>query len=389
MIRIALVCDYKEELWPSMDHCAAMLAASLRQQRSEDLHVELFEPPFHPRASRLPLVPPAFAWNVDRLANRNYDYPRSLRERAGDFDLFHILDHSYAHLALGLPAHRTIVTCHDLETFRCLLEPETEPRSFWFKAIARRALKGFKSARHIAFVSHAVRDRALALGLVERERSSVIYNGAGDSVKTRSALQADAAVQQMLGAHASAPLLLNVGSTVTRKRIDVLLRVFAAVASLRPEVRLIRVGAPLTRAQLDLARRLRVQDSIVALPFVARPIFGALYRRATLLLHPSEAEGFGLPVVEAMAEGCPAVVSDLPVLREIGADAATYCRSGEVDAWSAAVLALLHRQAADPVFWSRLRQSSRHNAGQFRWSENARLVSALYHQAMGQPSSAR
>ena len=62
--------------------------------------------------------------NADRLLNRFVNYPRYLRQHASEFDVFHIVDHSYAQLVHELPAARTVVTCHDLDTFRCLLDPE-------------------------------------------------------------------------------------------------------------------------------------------------------------------------------------------------------------------------------------------------------------------------
>ena len=67
-------------------------------------------------------------------------------------------------------------------------------------------------------------------------------------------------------------------------------------------------------AALGLGHNIRV------LPFVDRPVLAALYRRASLVLLPSEREGFGLPLVEAMACGISVVASDLPVLREVGGD---------------------------------------------------------------------
>src|SRR5258708_29877952 len=55
--------------------------------------------------------------NADRLLNRFWDYARLARRISGDFDLFHIVDHSYAQLLNYLPAERAVVTCHDLDTF--------------------------------------------------------------------------------------------------------------------------------------------------------------------------------------------------------------------------------------------------------------------------------
>ena len=69
------------------------------------------------------------------------------------------------------------------------------------------------------------------------------------------------------------------------------------------------------------------------MPFLDRKVLASVYRRAAVVLLPSDAEGFALPVVEAMACGRPVVASDLPVLREVGGDAAFYCPVADVTSW--------------------------------------------------------
>src|SRR5262249_53879716 len=86
------------------------------------------------------------AVNADRGLNRHWDYLRYLRGRRGDYDLFHVCDHSYAQLVHALPPERTGVYCHDLDAFRCLLEPRQAPRPRWFREMARRTLRGMQKA---------------------------------------------------------------------------------------------------------------------------------------------------------------------------------------------------------------------------------------------------
>ena len=172
--------------------------------------------------------------------------------------------------------------------------------------------------------------------------------------------------------------ILHVGSTIPRKRIDVLLDTFAAVRRRHPDARLLRVGGPLTTEQAQQAERLGVADAIVALPFLDRRTLAAVYRRAALVLQPSEREGFGLPVIEALACGTPVVASDIPPLREAGGLAATYCRTADLDAWTAAVHALVDERADDPVAWAQRRTSALAHARRFTLAAHARAMTAVY-----------
>ena len=113
-------------------------------------------------------------------------------------------------------------------------------------------------------------------------------------------------------------------STIPRKRIDVLLEVFSSFASMHPDARLVRVGGALTREQQRARRAAGVADAIVQMPFLERPQLAALYRRASVVVLPSDREGFGLPVVEAMACGTPVMASDIPALREVGGTRRVY-----------------------------------------------------------------
>ena len=137
--RLAVVADFLEEGWPSMDLVAEMLCQELKTNYEAVLSGEYVCARYHRRVTRLPgLGGTRFSMNVDRILNRMWDYPRFLRRRRTQFDLFHIADHSYSQLVHALPADRTGVYCHDLDAFRCLLDRARYPRPRWFRALARR-----------------------------------------------------------------------------------------------------------------------------------------------------------------------------------------------------------------------------------------------------------
>jgi glycosyltransferase involved in cell wall biosynthesis len=166
--------------------------------------------------------------------------------------------------------------------------------------------------------------------------------------------------------------------------VDTLLHTFALVLEQFPDARLIRVGGPFTEPQQRLAQELKVEGAILSLPFISRQVLASIYRRVTLLLQPSEAEGFGMPVAEAMACGCLVVASDLPALREVGGAAGVYCPVGDISSWRQAVLSLLEQSAQAGGAWlSRRREQSQAQVAQYSWSENARRTVAIYRQVLG------
>ena len=131
--------------------------------------------------------------------------------------------------------------------------------------------------------------------------------------------------------------------------------------------------------QEALARALRIHDGIVTLPFLSRMELAAAYRRAAVVLQPSEREGFGLPVIEAMACGAPVVASDIAALREVGGGAAMYVPVGDLERWADAVVrvALENPEARERRVAAGFKQSAK-----FTWDEYARNMAALYEEVL-------
>ena len=109
-IRVGVICDFREEGWHSMDLVADMLLDTLPAVSPGTIAATRLQPAMRQRFRRLPLLGRhRRAPLADRIAGRFYDYPRWLRSRVNDFDIFHIVDHSYAHLVHYLPAAKTLV----------------------------------------------------------------------------------------------------------------------------------------------------------------------------------------------------------------------------------------------------------------------------------------
>ena len=378
--RLAVVCDYPEEGWASMDLCAEMLHRSLSVDHAAAIKPLRICPSFRHRASRIPLIGRyRTSVNIDRALNRHWYYPRWLRRKHNEFDLFHLVDHSYAQLVHQLPSERTVVSCNDLDTFRCLLHPARARRSWVLRLMTQEILNGLKKAARVTCISSATRDELLQHGLISPDRTVVVHLGVGACFSPHADPVADEQATRLLQPMDPEDIrILHVGSTIPRKRIDVLLRLFAAVREKFPRARLIRAGGRFTVSQLRLLRQLHLQDAVLELPFLERHVLAAVYRQAALVLQPSDSEGFGLPVVEALACGVPVVATDLPVLREVGGLAVTYCPSGNVAAWSEKATLLLDQWQSNPDRRKAYVQAGLEQAVKFSWKRYAKNMMDVY-----------
>jgi glycosyltransferase involved in cell wall biosynthesis len=377
---VGLVADFVEEGWPSMDLAAELTRLAVERFGGDEFGATLLRPPLPRPARGLPWLGAGTRHNLDRYLGRYLAYPRWLRARRGGYALFHLVDQSYAHLVHALPAGRSVVTCHDLDAFRSLLGEDREARPWWFRATMRRVLSGLRGAAQVICDSTAVRDALLAEGVVGESRLSVVPLPVHPDFSPLSDPHADAGLDTLLGPRAEGGLeLLHVGANMPRKDIPLLLRVVAALRERHPGLRLLRVGGGLDEGQRELADQLGIAGAIHELPFLPRPLLAALYRRARVLLLPSRREGFGWPVLEAMACGTPVAASDLPSLREIAGAGACFIAGSDPLEWAAAVEELLREDPAGPRAAAAREAAARHSLEAY-----ARGVLAVYRRVGGE-----
>ncbi len=366
--RVAVLPDFREEDWPSMDLCADQLLAHWPTTGS--VTATGVAPHFQRLVSRLS-HPVGF--NTDRLLNRFVHYPRFVRRVANQYDAFHVVDHSYSQLVCSLPAHRTGVYCHDLDAFRCLLDPPADPRPRWFRAMARRILTGLQHAAIVFHSTHAIRDQIERYGLLDVTRLRHVPYGVAAEFVPFDAVQP----RSLFATLPPSPWIAHIGSCIPRKRIDVLLDVFAHVRIKQPDLKLVKVGGEWTAQQRDQIAKLGLETAIVHLKNLDRTDLATVYRRASLVLVPSDAEGFGLPVIEALACGAIVVASDIPVLREAGGTAAMYAPVADVPAWAEVVHSLLESPVLAPAREHRLTWAS-----QFSWATHATTIAEAYRELL-------
>lgn len=295
-----------------------------------------------------------------------------------------------------------VVTVHDVAP---ALFPEAFPaHGRWFHA--RGLAAAARRAALVITVSHAAASEIEAHSAISRDRMRVVPNGVDHIDASPEQITATVARYRLAGA----PYILWVGSLEPRKNVATLVEAFASLAEsggagdhrlalagpsgwmtgdLVPASAVARLGGPDGRLRL--------------LGPVSEAELRALYAGATLFALPSRHEGFGLPVLEAMAQGTPVVCSDIAALRELtggdrgkgaGPGAGEGARAGEgsagaarlvppddTDAWAAALADLID----DGEARRRLAAAGRARAAEYSWERTVRLTRAVYSEVRSGP----
>jgi glycosyltransferase involved in cell wall biosynthesis len=254
----------------------------------------------------------------------------------------------------------TVVTMHDLAWERV---PEAFPDSFrrYARTFARHSVK--RAARVIAVSESTARDLQ-ELYRVPHERLRVVPNGV--ELDTRPPVRRE-------------PFILSVGVLEPRKRIAALVeghaRYYAEAPSDPPPCRLVVVGGS---GEDEARARAAAGPGCEFRGFIRREELLDLYRRATLLVYPSAYEGFGLPVVEAMAHGCPVLCARNSSLIEIGGESAIFLDDPSPEGIAAALAEVLRDREA----LARRGEDGREEAARYSWSAAATATRDVYRQAL-------
>jgi glycosyltransferase involved in cell wall biosynthesis len=283
------------------------------------------------------------------------------------------LFHATEHLLLPLRSTPTVLTVHDL-IFRHLPEHH-KPLNRWYLNLTLPLY--CRRAGHIITVSeHSKRDLISAYGIAEGQ-VTVIYEAADPRFRpqpTRTVV--DARARYSLPQR----YLLFVGTIEPRKNLSRLLEAFEAVYADGLTGGLVIVGQ---RGWLyaDFFTHLEessVRDAVILPGYVPDEDLPAVYAGAQAFVLPNIYEGFGLPVLEAMACGTPVAASDASCIPEVGGDAALYFDPMDVEAMVGAMRHLLR----DADLQSEMRARGLAQAARFSWEQAAAETQAVYDAVM-------
>lgn len=272
-------------------------------------------------------------------------------------------------LAVPPPGGRPlVVTVHDLVFLR---HPEyLTPRGVSFH---RRGLElARREAAAVVVPTAFGRDELVAEGF-DAARIHVAPHGVALPGPAPEA-EAQGAVMEGLGVRP--PFVLFVGTLEPRKGVADLLAAHRALRSAHPDLSLVLAGHQGWGPPLELS-----VPGVVALGPVDDPTLDPLYRAAVALALPSRYEGFGLPVLEAMARGCPVVTTDAACLPEVAGGAAALVAVGDVDDLAGVLEGLL----SDESRRRDLSDAGHRRSKDFSWPASAAAHAAAYTAALEAP----
>ena len=282
------------------------------------------------------------------------------------------------------------VTVHDI-----LFEDFPEFFTWFFRLRSRLLVRhSARRARIVCSVSEFSKNELVRRYGIAPEKITITYNAADlqryapasqgsadqglldQSSADRSSARGSSADRDQVAALGLVPgqYLLTVGRLEPRKNHVRLLRAYAQLPAPRP--RLAIVGQRDFRFDeiLRVKEELGLNEDVLFLERVTDAALPALYRYARLFVYPTLAEGFGMPVIEAMASGVPVITSNTTALPEVAGDAALLIDPYSIEAIAAALRTVL----GDPAIAARMRIAGLAQARRFSWDAEAEKLAAAY-----------
>ncbi len=276
----------------------------------------------------------------------------------------HILSQNLSFLK---PGKRRVISCLDLIP---LIMPESLFEKYW-----RRILySGLKQADHIISISRATKDDLIRIYHIKPEKITPIMLGVSPEYHPRDKIEC----RQKLGLSVKDKIILHVGTPAPRKNFITVLKAFDQITKSRQDVMLLKVGRISNAEQAyislnDLSNRVLVRDNI---PGDDLPLY---YAASDILAFPSLYEGFGLPVLEAMASGCPVITSNTSSLPEVAGDAGIMINPTDQESLKDKIMELLENSKLT----EELIQKGLLRAKDFTWKRTAEETLTVYKKIFG------
>jgi glycosyltransferase involved in cell wall biosynthesis len=357
----------------SMDVYADALVAGLCTVRPHWDIVELAPRPADRRSRSLTLR----LWkNYERF----WRFPRLVNHQVAD--VFHIIDHSEAHIAYGLKqaGKPVAVTCHDLinlfyqNNLQGSVQLPIVSNGLW-----KYSVRGMQQANHIVTVSSATANDTTRILKIEPTRISVVPNAVEAIFQPATAHQVEGS-RRTYGATPETICLLNVGSNHPRKNLLGILQALEILNHQGLPVQLWKAGTDFTEEQKTFIQTQKLAALVHYLGNPDKAALVQLYSAADVLVAPSFHEGFGMTLLEAMACGTPVITSNCSAMPEVVGDAGILVDPNDSQAIANAVVHLHN----NPAVYQTLVERGCARAKSFTWEKAAEQIAQIYEQLLGQ-----
>lgn len=297
--------------------------------------------------------------------------PISVQRFTGKLDLFHSPDFVLPPVSGNIP---TLLTVHDLSFVHF---PEVYPEVL-VNYLNKVVPWSVGRATHILADSEATKQDLMAVWQVPSEKISVLYSGVSEVFEKVENAGRITAVRHKYNLSES-PYLLSVGTVQPRKNYQMLIQAFAPVADKFPHNLYIAGGKGwLYDEMMAEIEKQGLTDRVRFIGFVDDADLPTLYSAADLYLFPSIYEGFGLPMLEAMACGVPVIASNVSSLPEVGEGTAVLLPPHDPAKWTRKINELL----ADSEQKKQMTTSGYKQVQRFTWEKAANQLLLIYQEML-------
>lgn len=302
------------------------------------------------------------------------NYPLFIQPRKGS--LVHLTNHTLSTLLFFNSLGMTIITAHDIESdWEHFRDRYTGKRYAFYRILHRISLQGLKRSNWIITDTFHVKNQIHKRLGIKLEKIFVIPLAIDHSIFHAEAPK--------LPRNRNEKRILHVGTYAPRKNFQNLIYAFALVKQRFPEIKLFKVGRPNWKMEyersMQLILELGLQDHIIFQTGLNDVELAELYRSADCLVFPSFYEGFGFPILEAMACGTPVITSNSSCLPEVAGDAAIFINPDNIDEMATAISRVL----SDMDLAHELRNRGLRRAKEFHWEDTAKKTIEAYEIAAG------
>ncbi|MEM4589439.1 MAG: glycosyltransferase family 1 protein [Thermoplasmata archaeon] len=300
-----------------------------------------------------------------KMSNLLLDF-RLARFIPNDYDIYHITNQENSILTYYPNISASVVTVHDIFYY-------TLPKNFIHQQLIKLLYYGITNANRIICVSQATKNDLIKHFNLPSDKIDVVYPGLDPIFKKE--IKNAHTLYEKYNLEPSHEYILHVGRDEKRKNIETLLRAFYKLKRdfNLENVKLIKINK-LSETNKKLLHDLNLENEVYIIDRVSEEDLVRFYKISDIFVFPSIMEGFGLPLIEAMACGTPIIASNTSAIPEVVEDAAILVNPKDINAFSESLYNLL----TDEDLKEELIKKGMKRLSKFKWENSANKTLKVY-----------